>query len=183
LPVRRTLIFIVGGLLLAGVIHIATVLIVPFFARNDAWSAVARFGREGQFHVLPVLDAGNEPLPALDPRMLYAVCRFTLAGGPVRIEASLPDDFWSVAVFDRRGRNVYSLNDRSAEGSELDLAVITPVQMALLRQDPPASLESAVVVELPIAEGFVVIRVFVADDTQLPGATAALGTADCAGSL
>jgi uncharacterized membrane protein len=101
----------------------------------------------------------------------------------VRIRATLPDDFWSVAVFDRRGRNVYSLNDRSAEGSELDLAVITPVQMAQLRQDPPQSLESAIVVELPIEVGFALFRVFVADDSLLPGATAMLTSANCAGSL
>ena len=92
-----------------------------------------RFGRDGQFHVLPQPTAGAEPLASLDPRMVYAVCRFSLGDGPVRIRASLPDDFWSVAIFDRRGRNVYSLNDRSAERTQLDLAILTPVQMAQLR--------------------------------------------------
>ena len=79
----------------------------------------------------------------------------------------LPDEFWSVAVFDRRGRNVYSLNDRSAERSRLDLAILTPVQMAQLRQDPPASLETAIVLELPIDVGFALLRVFVPDDSLL----------------
>jgi uncharacterized membrane protein len=101
----------------------------------------------------------------------------------VRIRASFPDDFWSVALFDRRGRNVYSLNDRSAERTQLDLAVLTPVQMAQLRENPPASLETAIVVEVPISVGFVMLRVFVADDSDLPNATAALSTADCAGTL
>jgi uncharacterized membrane protein len=55
--------------------------------------------------------------------------------------------------------------------------------MAQLREDPPASLESAIVVELPIAAGFVMLRVFVPDDSMLPGAQAALAGADCAGSL
>jgi uncharacterized membrane protein len=180
---RRTLIFVFAGLLLGGVIHIVVVLLVPYYAGRDAWSALARFGRDGEFHILPRPEAGAEALPALDPRMLYAVCRFSLASGPIRIRASLPDDFWSIAVFDRRGRNAYSLNDRAAERSQLDLAVITPVQMAQLRQDPPASLETAVVVELPIEVGFVVLRVFAADDSEVPGATAALQTADCAGTL
>lgn len=180
---RRTLLFVLGGLLLGGVIHIAVVFMVPFFASQDAWAEMRRFGRDGQFHTLPQPQAGAEPLSSLDPRMLYAVCRFSLADGAIRIRATLPDDFWSVAVFDRRGRNMYSLNDRSAERSQLDLAIITPVQMAQLRQDPPESLESAIVVELPIEVGFALIRVFVADDSRLPGATAALASADCAGSL
>jgi uncharacterized membrane protein len=180
---KRTLLFILGGILLGGIIHIAVVFMVPLFASEDAWAEMRRFGRDGQFHILPQPQAGAEPLASLDPHMLYAVCRFSLADGPVRIRATLPDDFWSVAVFDRRGRNVYSLNDRSAEGSELDLAVITPVQMAQLRQDPPQSLESAIVVELPIEVGFALFRVFVADDSLLPGATAMLTSANCAGSL
>ncbi len=180
---RRTLFFIVGGLLLGGVIHIAVVFMVPLYATHDAWARIAQFGRDGQFHIIPMGSSGPESLPALDPHMLHAVCRFSLAKGPVRIRATLPDDFWSVAVFDRRGRNVYSLNDRSISTPQLDLVVVTPVQIAQLRQDPPASLETAIVVEEPIELGFALIRVFVADDLLVPTATKALETADCAGSL
>jgi uncharacterized membrane protein len=180
---KRTLIFAAGGLLLAGIIHIVVVFLVPYFATRDSWSEVGRFGRDGKFHVLPLAEPGSEALPVMDPRVLYAVCRFSLAEGPVRIRASLPDDFWSVALFDRRGRNVYSLNDRSAERTQLDLAVLTPVEMAQLRENPPASLETAIVVEVPINVGFVMLRVFVADESELPSATAALNSADCGGTL
>ena len=180
---RRTLLFAVGGLLLGGIIHVAIVFMVPLFASNDAWAQMRAFGPDGQFHLLPIPVAGAEPLASLDPRMVQAVCRFTLAEGPLRIQAVLPDEFWSIAVFDRRGRNVYSLNDRAADRQKLDLAILTPVQMALMRQDPPAALESAIVLEVPIDTGFVLLRVFVPDDSMLPSATAALQEADCAGSL
>lgn len=180
---RRTLLFILGGLLLAGIIHIAVVFMVPLFASRDAWAQMKAFGSDGQFHLLPEPETGAEPLASLDPRMRYAVCRFSLADGPVRVRASLPNDFWSVAVFDRRGRNIYSLNDRSAERSQLDLAILTPVQMAQLRQDPPSSLETAIVIELPIDKGFVLLRVFVADDSLEAAVAADLGTADCSGTL
>lgn len=180
---KQTLLFVLGGIMLAGIIHIATVLLVPHFATNDAWEEMRRFGRPGAFHVLPMAVAGSEPLAELDPQMLYTVCRFSLEDGPVRIGASLLDDFWSVAIFDRRGRNVYSLNDRSAASTQLDLTVITPVQMAQLRQNPPEALETSIVVEIPIEEGMALIRAFVADDTMLPEARAALETADCSETL
>lgn len=183
MPLKRTLALVLAGVLLGGIIHIAIVLTVPFFASEDAWATIRQFGEDGAFHTLPQPVAGSEPLVSLDPHMVYAVCRFSLADGPVRVQASLPDDFWSVAVFDRRGRNVYSLNDRSAGTSELDLAVITPVQMAELRQDPPESLETAVVIELPIDVGFALLRIFVPDQSLLSRAEAALATADCAGSI
>jgi uncharacterized membrane protein len=115
--------------------------------------------------------------------MVQAVCRFSLASGPVRIGATFDDQLWSVAVFDRRGRNIYSLNDRSADRSKLDLAILTPVQMAQLRQDPPASLESAIVLETPIDVGFVLLRAFVPDDSLLASATASLKAAECGRNL
>lgn len=180
---RRTLLFILGGLLLAGVIHIAVVFMIPYYADDDAWAKMGRYGRDGSFHILPVPAAGDEPLVSLDPRMMQAVCRFGLVDGPVRITAEPGDEFWSVAVFDRRGRNIYSLNNRSADRSQLDLAILTPVQMAQIRQDPPESLETAIVLEVPIDVGFVLLRAFVPDDSRAPSVTAALRAADCAGTL
>jgi uncharacterized membrane protein len=181
--VKRTLLFIVGGILLGGIIHIAIVLLVPFYAERDAWAKIGGFGRDGTFHTLPIPEAGAEPIAFLDPRMVQAVCRFTLEDGPVRILAELPEEFWSLAVFDRRGRNVYSLNDRASEGARLDVAILTPVQVAQLRQDPPASLETAIVLELPIDSGFALIRAFVPDSSLLSGTVSALNGADCGASL
>ena len=179
----RTVLFLIGGVLLGGIIHIAVVFMVPYYANRDAWAQMDGFGPDDQFHVLPLPQAGTEPLRSLDPWMLQAVCRFSLADAPVRITAALPDDYWSIAVFDRRGRNVYSLNDRSAERTRLDMAIITPVQMAQLRQDPPQSLETAIVIELPLSEGFALLRVFVAEESDLGRARRALQTADCTGTL
>jgi uncharacterized membrane protein len=177
--VSRSLPYLVGGLLLGGIIHLAIVLMVPLFASNDAWSRMAAFGTDGAFHVIAQPAAGAEPVAGLDPRMLQAVCRFDLSRSPVRIVANLPGEFWSVALFDRRGRNAYSLNDRTAEQGQLDLWVLTPVQMAQIRQAPPASLDTAILVEMPSELGFAVLRVFVPDDTQAPAAQAALAAAAC----
>ena len=55
--------------------------------------------------------------------------------------------------------------------------------MAQLRQNPPESLDTAIVLELPIDEGFTLIRVFVADDSLRPAALAALKGADCSAEL
>ena len=180
---KRTIVYIIGGILLGGIIHIAIVFMVLYYANHDAWAEMHRFGRDGQFHALPVPEAGAEPLASLDPRMVQAVCRFSLGRGPVRVTASFADEFWSVAVFDRRGRNIYSLNDRAVDRTQLDLAILTPVQMARLRQNPPASLETAIVLELPVDVGFVLLRAFVPDDSLMPSVTASLEAANCAGSL
>jgi uncharacterized membrane protein len=175
----RTLLFAMGGLLLGGIIHIAIILLVPSYSTRDAWTSVGRFGDDNQFHALPRAEPGTEALPYLDPGMAHAVCRFSLGKGPVRMQANLPDTFWSLAVFDRRGRNIYSLNDRSAENSALDLLIATSVQVAELKEQPRADLESSIVIENPGNSGFALLRVFVADPTLAARAADALDKADC----
>jgi uncharacterized membrane protein len=95
------------------------------------------------------------------------------------MQATLPETFWSLAVFDRRGRNIYSLNDRSAENSALDLVIATSVQVAELKQEPREDLQSSIVIENPANSGFALLRVFVADPTLAEQATEALRKADC----
>jgi uncharacterized membrane protein len=176
---RRTLLFLLGGLIAGGIIHLVIVLLVPMYASHDAWAEMGRFGADRAFHVLPPPEAGNEVIPGMDPRLLQAECRFNLKDGPLRVIAKMPDEFWSVAVFDRQGRNVYSLNDRATEGPDLDLAVMTSVQLAQLRQNPPPSMENAITIDLPISNGFVLLRAFVPDSSMMPQAMAALTAADC----
>ncbi|WP_051231361.1 DUF1254 domain-containing protein [Kaistia adipata] len=179
----RLLLYILGGLLLGGIIHIAVILLLPDFANRDAWTSLGRFGPDGAFHVLPMAEPGTEALPYLDPEMAYAACRFSLEGGPIRIKAAMPDDFWSIAVFNRRGSNVYSLNDRTAERSDIDLVIATPVQMAQLRENPIAALNQSIVIEVPITRGFALIRSFVADPTLVGRTEAMLRAANCSAEL
>lgn len=179
----RLLLYGLGGLLLGGIIHIAVILLLPDFANRDAWTSLGRFGPDGTFHLLPMSEPGTEPLPYLDPEMAYAACRFSLENGPIRIKAAMPEDFWSIAVFNRRGNNVYSLNDRSAERSDIDLVIATPVQMAQLRESPIAALDQSIVIEVPITRGFALIRSFVADPTLVSRAEAMLRAANCSAGL
>ncbi len=174
---------IFGGLLLGGIIHIAIVFMVPYFASNDAWSRVQNMAVEARFHVLPPPLPENETLPRLDPRMAHAICRFDLTKGAVRISALVPSEFWSVAIFDRRGRNIFSLNDGSTDRDRLDLILITPVQMALLRQDAPSSLETAIIVDRALDVGFALLRVLVADDSLVESVGEALAAASCGTTL
>ncbi|HVZ13906.1 MAG TPA: DUF1254 domain-containing protein [Bauldia sp.] len=180
---RRTILFVIGGLLVGGIIHVAIVFLVPYYAGKDAYSAIGRMGSDGQFHLLPMAEAGAEAMPATDPHFMEAVCRFDLHGGPIRVLAAMPDEFWSVAVFDKLSRNVYSLTDRAVDGSNLDLALLTSVQNAQMRQNPPESLNTAIVLELPIDAGFIVLRALVPDDSLRPAVTAALAAAQCSASL
>jgi uncharacterized membrane protein len=177
--VRRTILFVVAGLLLGAAVHIATVLSVPMNAVNDAWARTAALGADNAFHMLPVPAPGTLPALSRDPHVIEAACRFSLREGPARLTAAMPDGFWSLALFDRLGRNLYSINDRAGDATRLDITVMTPEAQVALGEARLAALQNSIVAVLAIDAGMAVIRVFVGDATQEPGARAALAAANC----
>ncbi|WP_349360062.1 DUF1254 domain-containing protein [Stappia sp.] len=170
-----------AGLFLGGIVHVAAVMSVPAVVPQTAHARVAVFGPDGVFNRLPETRAGAEPLPLLDPQMLHAACRFDLARGPLRIEAALPPPFWSFALFNARGEAVYSLNDRtSGNDGRLDVLVLTPQQLSLLRENPPPGLEDLIVIETAEIQGYALLRAFDGDPLNRARIIAELEAARCA---
>ena len=176
----RTGLWLLGGLMLGGIIHIVAVILVPDFTTDDAWTRLATFGPDAQFNVLPAVEPGAEPLPMLDPSMAHAVCRFTLDDGPVRLDATIPDTFWSFSLFNRRGETTYSFNDRTSGEGKLAMLVLTSSQLSMLRENPPDDLDSLIVIETEDDHVFALLRAFVPDKRRAKAIDAALAHAKCA---
>jgi uncharacterized membrane protein len=107
------------------------------------------------------------------------VCRVGLAHGPARISATLTAELWSVAIYDRTGTNLFSVNDQTAGRSALDLLVLSNEQLLELQRQGAPILEQAVLVEVPLAELLVVIRAFYRDPSLFEPTRAMLSTAEC----
>ena len=171
---------IISGILLAGIIHITIILLIPTLASQDAWSKLVAIGPQWHFTRLNNADEnGSGVLAGTDPMFQTSACRFSLAESPVFIETTGNLPFWSVAVFDRYGKNVYSFNDRTAIDQQLNLLILNSVQMSILREDPPASVEQSIVVETQINEGFVLVRALQPDNSWAPAIDAFLDNASC----
>jgi uncharacterized membrane protein len=153
------------GLVGAGIVHIAIVLMIPYYSERDSWALVSKVG---QPYSVARLDRDGPAAGALrkaDPMFDIAVCRFDLGDGSVHLFAPGRVPYWSLSVFDRRGHNVFSLNDRTANAGVLDVVVARPFQLVELRKAMPANYENAVFVESDIGEGMMVVRSFVPDDS------------------
>ncbi len=161
----RFALWLLGGLVLGGIIHITTVLGLPLFAPEPAFVRIGAFALDGRFTALPRSAPGVHALPLLDPAMEHAVCRFSLAGGPVRIKAEMPDLYWSIAIFNRDGLNAYSLSDRAADQKPIDILVATAGQIAEIRENPPDNFDNVVIIDWTGTDGFALIRALV----QTPG--------------
>lgn len=154
----RTLLWGVAGILLGIVIHIIVILTLPALAATSAWDRIAALEARDKPVVLPAVQAG-EPNPLrLDPELLYAVCQFDLRAGAASVEGTLPNVFWSVAVYGRAGTVLYSTTNRDSAGQALDLGIFNPAQTRLLAEQKLDVAEGLLIVESREEDVFVVIR-------------------------
>lgn len=152
-----------AGLFGAGIVHIVILLLVPEFSERDAWARLESISRPYEMTRLDLDHAEVQSIGAADPSFVTAACRFDLSDGSVHVATDGKVPFWSAAVYDRGGANLYSLTDRSAVDGALNLVILTPDQMIEARKDMPDDLDRSVLIETPAGEGIVVVRAFVPD--------------------
>ena len=74
---RRTLLVALGGLLLGGIIHIAVVFMVPYYANRDAWAQMDQDNRAFTFQINVKDLTNNDDLKAYvanpDGSQLYRI--------------------------------------------------------------------------------------------------------------
>lgn len=177
---RRVLHAVLLGLLGAGIVHIAVLLLVPKLTERSAWSRLATASDLYKMTRLEAETGGTPVVKSVDPLFAAIACRFDLADGMVQVKGppeAIP--FWSVSVYDRNGHNIYSFNDHGASKGLLDAVVLTPAQMLEVRKDLPPEYQGSVFVEAPIDNGIVVVRSFIPDESWRPAVMQFLGGSSC----
>ena len=104
---RSLLRALVLGLIGAGIVHIAVLLLVPDFTERDAWS---RLAMAADLYVMTPLKAAKDGPPvvkSVDPLFEAVACRFDLDEGMVRVATSGHVPFWSVSVYNHRGQKCF----------------------------------------------------------------------------
>jgi uncharacterized membrane protein len=137
--VFRLLPFVTGALLIAGIVHLAIVLLMPQIGSSHAGTRLAQQAQINAIKLLPPVRAGQDalPLPFADPALLTAICRFDLSEGPVRLRLPVGESFLSVTLLSPTGRVILSVTDKAATRRVLDMLLVTAEQQRQLEaQDP-----------------------------------------------
>ena len=111
--------WIISAIVLAGIIHISTVLLIPYLAPNNAWARLSAISPNNMQVLAPADSKTPSVLPMLSPDVRYAVCRYDISKGPVMVTAELPDSLWSISIYNRFGDNFYVLR-----GKDLKLPLV-----------------------------------------------------------
>lgn len=155
--IRATLLALLTGLAGAAVLHIIIILALPSFTGLDAYTRLTTYEAPNRFIVF-----GDRPdemgFSNADPYLRTAACIFDVGDRPMHLLAAGSVPFWSFAVYDSSSNEVFSMNDRSAAGGELDAIIASPQQLAAIRKSNPDVISQSVLIEMPRPEGYVVLR-------------------------
>lgn len=154
----RSALWILAGVVLGGIIHIVVILSLPMLSATAAWDRVSALGVDKAAIVLPAARAGAPNPLRLDPELAYAVCKIDLRNGPGTVSGTLPQAFWSIAVYGRNGTIIYSTTNRDGIGTLLDLGLFNPAQTRLLAEQKLDVAEGLLIVEAQEDDLVVVVR-------------------------
>lgn len=154
----RPLLWLLGGVVLGGIIHIIVILTLPNLAEQTIWTRVADIDADNRMAILPAVQPGQPNPLGLDPEMVYGLCRVDLSAGPTYVQGTLPDAFWSVALFNPSGIVAYSTTNRDGIGQTLELGIFNAAQTRLLAQQQLDVAEGVLVVESPSDKLLVLVR-------------------------
>jgi len=129
--VRIPGLYIVLGLVLAGLIHIVAVLTLPMLAPKSAHARLATLGPANTMIELPAAAPGRQVMPLMAPDVRYAFCRFDLTNGPVRLKATVADELWLIALYTPEGEKFYSVAGADMKRAEIDLVIAAADQHKL----------------------------------------------------
>lgn len=175
----RWLLWLASGLLLGGIVHLATVLVLPRTATQDAYSRLASIAPVNQVVPIPSATHDKAIMPFMDPAFVAAVCRYDLGAGPLKLTAPVSPAYTSVSFYTRAGVAYYAINDRAAGRKIIELDLMTSAQRAELPDDEEVTAADRLIVESPSRTGLIVLRALTPEPGMTQLARAALASARC----
>jgi uncharacterized membrane protein len=175
----RWLLWALGGILLGGIVHLATVLAMPEAATQDAYSRLVPLTPVNAMVPLAAPTAKASVMPFMDPAFATAVCRYDLANGSIKLNAPVSQAYTSVTFYTRDSVAYYAINDRAAGHRAIELDLMTPEQHAQVPEQEGVTAADRLIIESPSTTGLIVLRALAPEPGLMPMARRALAAAKC----
>ena len=172
--------FVLGAVLIAVMVHLASLLALPGFATNDAYARLGRDAPVDQVTPLTQAQVAALGLPFYDRSFETAVCKYDLSAGVLRLRAPSPDTMLLVTLIARGGNVYFSVSDRAAIKGLVEVLVGTDAQIEQIEaSDKDDEVLGELRVRAPKPQGVALIRVFAPDETGKARAAEDAAQASC----
>jgi uncharacterized membrane protein len=177
--VIRVALWLLGALLLAGIVHFATVLVLPRMATQDAYARLSALAPVNAVVPLPAPTPEKAIMPFMDPAFEASFCRYDLSRGPLKFSVPISQAYTSVSFYTRADVPYYAINDRAAGRRVIELDLMTAAQRAELPENEDVTAADRLIVTSPTTSGLIVIRALAAESGWVPAVRASLAAAQC----
>lgn len=175
----RLLLLLFGGVLLGGIVHLATIIALPRTATRDAYSRLTPIAPVNSVTPLPEPTPAKALMPMMDPAFAMSVCRYDLSQGPMKLSVPVDQAYTSVSFYNDHDIAYYAINDRSAGRHAIELDLMTPEQHSEMPEDENITAADLLVVESPTLTGLIAIRALAPEPGQMAIAQHAVDSAKC----
>jgi uncharacterized membrane protein len=175
----RWLLLLLGGALLGGIVHLATIIILPRTATQDAYSRLSAIAPVNTVTALPEPTPEKAVMPLMDPSFASSICRYDLSQGPMKLTVPVSLAYTSVSFYTDRDIAYYAINDRSAGRRAIELDLMTAAQHAEIPEDENITAADRLIVESPTLTGLIAIRALAPVPGLRPMAKRAVDAARC----
>jgi len=175
----RWLLLFLGGALLGGIVHLATVINLPRTATQDAYSRLAKIAPVNVVTTLPMPSPENATMPFMDPAFASAVCRYDLSQGPLKLTVPVSLAYTSISFYTRYDIAYYAINDRAAGRRVIELDLMTVDQHNQMPEDEEVTAADRLIVDSPTLTGLIAIRALAPETGLLPMAQSTIAGAQC----
>jgi uncharacterized membrane protein len=175
----RWLLWILAGLLLGGIVHLSTVLLLPAAATRDAYSRLMAKMPVNSVVPLPPPSPTEATMPFMDPAFTTVACRYDLSGGPLKLTVPVSPAYTSVSFYTRQGKAYYAINDRAAGKRVIELDLMTTEQHEDMPEEEDVTAADRLIVDSPTPTGVIMIRALAPEPGLMPAAQAAIAKSQC----
>jgi len=175
----RLPLWILGALLLGGIVHLSTVLAMPTAATQDAYSRLERITPVNAVVPLTAPLPQDATMPFMDPAFAIAICRYDLSTGALKLNTPLSQAYTSVTFYTRNSVAYYAINDRAAGRRAIELDLMTPEQHAQVPEEEDVTAADRLIIDSPTRRGLIVLRALAPEPSLMAMARRALAGAQC----
>jgi uncharacterized membrane protein len=165
--------------LLGGIVHLATVIILPRTATQDAYARLSPIAPVNSVVTLPVPSPDKAVMPFMDPAFASAVCRYDLSKGPLKLTVPVSPAYTSVSFYTRYDVAYYAINDRAAGRRVIELDLMTSAQHDQVPEDEEVTAADRLIVESPTVTGLIAIRAMAPEPGLMRAAQSAIAASQC----
>jgi len=175
----RWVLLLLGGALLGGVVHLATVIILPRTATQDAYARLTPIAPVNTVVALPIPSPEKAIMPFMDPAFASAVCRYDLSEGPLKLTVPVSPAYTSVSFYTRYDVAYYAIHRRAAGRRVIELDLMTAAQHEQVPEDEEITAADRLIVESPTPTGLIAIRAMAPEPGLMPAAQGAVAASRC----